>query len=236
MDVKMKKLLILATLVVALTACINDGKYEVRDDMVVYSYWTFSFGTLYDTLPGADPATFEVIKNWLGHDSERVYFKAQLVPGADVESLKAKRYPLFRDKNDYYYMNVPLHVADVESFRTLKWFEDDFWAVDSRYAYYDTTRIDGADVSSFKVDARMAVALDKAQVYYFGRVIPMADPATFKVIDNSAYSRDKSHIWCGDDLLVDADYDSFEVDDIDRAHDKYGSFKWERRDTVETEE
>lgn len=236
MNADMKKLLILGTLVLTLMGCRDSGEYVVGDDMVVYSHWTFSFGTLYDTLPGADPATFEAVKGWLGHDSERVYFKDQLVPGADVETLKAKRYPLCCDKNDYYYMNVPLHVADVKSFKTLKWFEDDFWAVDSRYAYYDSTRIQEADVKSFKVDGEMAVARDKNHVYYFGDVIPMADPATFKVIDNSAYYRDKSHIWFCDELLVDADYDSFVVDDYDRAHDKYGFFKWEKRDTVGPEE
>ena len=171
------------------------------------------------------------MKDWLGHDSERVYYEDKLVSGADVSSLVAIRKPLFRDKRDYYYQAVPLHVSDVASFKVMAWFEDDFWAHDSRCAYYDTVRIDGVDLDSFKI-LEMSKAKDKHHVYYFGRVIPDADPATYEILGYSAYSRDKSHIWCGDDLLEDVDYATFTVDDVSTAHDKYGSFRWEKRDTI----
>ena len=230
-----KKLLIVAMMALTMMACDDDGKFEVQGDVVVYSYWTFSFGPVRDTLPGADPATFKPVNSWLGHDSERAYFKDRLITGADVATLQPKRYPLSHDDNDYYYMHVPLHVADVQSFKTLKWFEDDLWAIDSRYAYFDSTRIDGVDLSSFKV-IDMAMARDNKRVYYFGKVLPDADPASFEQIGSSAYYRDKAHIWCGSDLLQDVDYDSFEVDDNFSAHDKRGSFYLERRDTVPVEE
>jgi len=224
-----------ALLAMLLAGCSNDGSYEVQGTVVVYSYWTFSFGQVNDTLPGADPATFQSVKHWLGHDNERVYFENRLVPVADIASLQPDRYPLFHDKDDYYYEATPLHVADVASFKTIKWFGDDFWAVDSRFAYYDSTRIDGADVTSFEL-LDFSVARDKNSVYFFGKVIPDADPATFEQIGNSAYFRDKAHIWCGKDLLVDADRATFVVDDIDRAHDKHGAFRFEMRDTAAVEE
>jgi len=218
-------------LLVIMAGCSNDGKYEVQGDVVVYSYWTFSFGRLNDTLPGADVSTFKSVNSWLGHDSERVYYHNRLVPGVDVASLEVKHHPLFRDKNDYYYESTPMHVADVSSFKTLKWFADDFWAVDSRCAYFDTTRIEGVDLPTFDLIS-FSVARDKHRVYFLGKVLPEADPATFEEIGNSAYYRDKSHIWCGNDLLEDADMATFVVDDIDRAHDKYGAFMFEKRDTV----
>lgn len=213
------------------TACIGGSKYEVQGDCVVYRYWTFSFGWRTDTLPGADVATFKQVNKWLGHDSERVYYEDKLVPGADVVSLEVVRKPLIRDKQDYYYKTTPMHVKDVSSFKILKWFEDDFWARDSQCAYFDTVRIDGVDLSSFKI-LEMSTAKDSNHVYYFGRVIPDADPATYEILGYSAYSRDKSHIWCGDDLLEDVDYATFTVDDVSTAHDKYGSFRWEKRDTI----
>jgi len=231
----MKKFFALAILVLSLMACTDDGKYELQDDVVVYSYWTFSFGPVNDTLPGADPATFETVNSWLGHDSERVYFKDKIVPGADVASLEPQRYPLFRDKNDYYYEENAMHVADVSSFKILKRFDRDFWAVDSRNAYFDTLRIDGVDLPSFKVMS-FTVARDKNRVYFFGKVIPGADPATFQEIGHSAYYRDKSHVWCGNELLEDADLATFQIDDYDRAHDKYGAFRMEKRDTVTVQE
>ena len=233
----MKKLLLAAVaglMAMLLSSCGGSPKYLVQGDVVVYSYWTFSFGPRADTLPGADPATFKQMTSWLGHDSEHVYYKDKLVTGVDVASLEVERKPLFRDKNDYFYETSPMHVADMKSFKVIKWFEDDFWAKDSRCAYYDTTRIDSVDLPSFEI-IEMSTAKDKNHVYYFGKVIPDADPATFKTIDGTVYSRDKSHIWCGDDLLKDADYETFEVDDMTRAHDKYGSFSWEKRDTLATE-
>lgn len=205
----MKNLFIVGLLAMLLAAC-GGSKYEVRGDVVVRSEWTFSFGTVYDTLPGADPATFKQVKDWLGHDSERVYFEAKLVPGVDVLTLEPQRYPLFRDKNDYYYKTVPLHVADRASFQVIKWFDDDFWAKDSRNAYYDSLRIDGVDVPSLALDDRR-VARDKYHVYMRGVLLPEADPATFEHIAGSLCYRDKSHVWNLDKLLVGADPATFEL-------------------------
>lgn len=220
--------LTVCVMAMSLSSC-GDG-YVVGDDVVTYTYWTFSFGTMTDTLPEADPATFKQVNEWLGHDSRHVYYLSELVHGVDVASLTAVRKPVFKDKNDYYYGTSPVHVADMRSFKILEWIDDSFWAQDALYAYFDTTRIE-ADIPTFKVH-NYAVAKDKNHVYFFGEIIPDADPATFKAIGHSAYYRDKSHIWCGSDLLQDVDYETFEVDDINTAHDKHGSFTFERRDTI----
>ena len=201
--------LVACVMALALSGC-GGPKYEVYGDVVVHSHWTFSFGTLRDTLEGADPATFKQVKNWLGHDSERVYFKAMLVPGVDVATLKAKRYPLFCDKNDYYYETVPMHVADMASFKIIKWFGDNFWAKDSRCAYYDSLRIDGVDLPTFELVDRW-LARDKNHVYMDGLMLADADPATFERIPGSIYYRDKSHVWNFNSLLVGADPATFEV-------------------------
>lgn len=229
----MKKIffpLVIALITVLTTACSSDGHYKVEGDTVVFTYWTFSFGRLNDTLPGADAASFESVKNWLGHDSKRVYFKDKPVVGADVATIKAKRYPLSYDKNDYYYETVPMRVADMTSFKVIKWIEDDFWAKDSRCAYYDTLRIDDVDLPTFKVMA-LGLAKDKNHVYSMGEVLPIADPETFEPIGSSLYYRDKFNIWCGDELMQNVDYETFTVDGTLKAHDKYGAFRGERRVT-----
>ena len=199
----------------------------VCDDVVLYSYWTFSFGPRNDTLPGADPATFKQVKYWLGHDSKHVYYKSTLVPGVDVASLKVVRKPMFRDKNDFYYEELPMHVADVESFKVIKWCYDSFWAKDSKYVYFDTKRV-VVDFETFKVES-YSIAKDKYHVYCRGELIPDADPATFECIKESDYYRDKNHIWCGTELLKDADYETFEVDELFVAHDKKGTFRFAER-------
>ena len=279
------------SLLLLLTAC-GGPEYKVQGDVVVRSQWTFSFGTVCDTLQGADPATFVPVTDWLGHDSQRVYFKAQLVPGIDVATLKAVRYPLFSDKHDYYYEARPLHVADLPSFEIVKWLDDDFWAKDARLVYYDTLSIAGVDLATFELVGKwfardknhvymkgMSLAdadpasfepmkgamfyyRDKSHVWHFDRLLADADPstfelvgeqycrdkshvwcsiddkmlmgadpATFEVIGKSNYCRDKSHVWFRSDLLADVDYATFVVDYDSFAHDKFGSFTADRRDT-----
>ena len=220
----MKKLLFLITSVMLVMAsCSRGGEYVSDGEYVFFKYWTFSFGTRYDTLPGADAATFKSVNDWLGRDAKHVYFKSDLVPGADPATLEVKKYPLFRDKNDYYYKTSPMHVVDMNTFKVVKWLDDSFWAKDSQCAYFDTTHIAGVDLATFKVKDH-TYAVDKNHVYYFGDILPLADPKTYDGNWKGFYSRDKSHIWCMGELLEDVDYDSFVVDDDWTAHDKYGAF------------
>ncbi len=215
----MKNVLWICLSVLLLTAC-GGPDYEVQGDVVVRTDWSFSFGTTCDTLEGADPATFEKVTDWLGHDSERVYFEAELVPGVDVATLEAKRYPMFCDKNDYYYEAKPLHVADRATFKTIKWSANDFWATDSHCLYYDTLRIYGVDLASLElVDGRCA--RDKNHVYLYGKTLAGADPATFKQMkDNPSFFCDKSHVWHYEEMLAGADPSTFEFVGTRFARDK----------------
>lgn len=217
----MKKLLLACLPMLMLTAC-GGPKYEVQDDVVVRSYWTFSFGTRCDTLPGADPVTFKQVSDWLGHDSKRVYFEATPVPGVDVATVRAKRYPLYCDKNDYYYMTKPLHVVDMPSFKTINWQDNDVWAKDSRCVYYDSLRLDGVDMATFQVVNR-DYAVDKNHVYMDGVVLAEADPATFETMANVFYYRDKSHVWYFKRMIEGADPSTFRSIEntnfnIDKSH------------------
>ena len=229
----MKKNLILVAVAAAtlLCACNTGGKYETDGKYVYQTYWTFSFGTMHDTLPEADASTFVAVKDWLGYDARHAYFKNRLIEGADVASLKAKHYPLCRDRRDYYYMGRAMHVADVEKFKVLKWSDDDCWAIDGHAAYYDSTRFD-VDIATFKVRS-WCHATDKDHVYRYGRILEGADPATYEEEWKGYYSRDKAHIWYIGELIEDADYATFVVDGDSDAHDAHGKFHGARRITNE---
>ncbi|MCR5242505.1 MAG: DKNYY domain-containing protein [Prevotella sp.] len=218
-----KRLAVTVVTLVLLTACSNEGKYEVKNGTVYHTYWTFSFGTQEKELPEVDAASFESIKGWLGRDDSHVWFKDVLVPNADPATVKAKDYPLFRDKRDFYYKGKPMHVADMEQFRIIKQSEDNFWATDGQFIYRDSMRVEGADPATFEV-IEMAHTKDKNHVYYFTRILEGADPETYAVM--GIYSKDKSHVWCFDDLIEGADVETFEVDkdDFYDAHDKNGKF------------
>lgn len=226
----MKRYILLSVIAIALAlmSCSRHGKYESNGEIVRYTYWTFSFGTLYDTLPGADAKTFKSVNEWLGHDARRVYFKNHPVDGVDVATVKADHFPLFHDKNDYYYKTTPMRVADMSTFKVVKRLDDSFWARDSQYAYFDTTKIAGVDLPTFKVKSE-AHAVDKNNVYRFGELLKDADPATYDENWKGFYSRDKSHIWYMGDLIEDADYATFVVDDDMEAHDCHGAFHASKR-------
>ena len=225
-------LYLVVPLLLALSAC-GGSKYVRQGDNIFYSYWTFSFGQRYDTVHGADAASFHSVKDWVGVDNTHVFYHDQLVPGADPATLQVERKPLLRDQNDYYYRTTAIHVADMKSFKVLKWIEDDFYARDSRYAYYDTVRIE-ADLATFKVKDTF-VAVDRNHVYRFGKLLPLADPATYDEMWQGFYSRDKAHIWYMGDLVEGADYATFTVDGDNEAHDKNGRFYRAERVTAEAE-
>lgn len=119
-------------------------------------------------------------------------------------------------------------VADVENFKVLKWQEDDFWAKDTKFAYYDSIRVDSVDLPTFKVKTWLT-AVDKNHVYRYGQVVPLADPETYVEDWKGLYSRDKSHIWYCGTMLEDVDYASFDVDKEGNARDKYGPFHGAKR-------
>lgn len=246
--------LLLLTLGLILTACTKDG-FKIENGKVYYTYWTFSFGPQSHELPGADPATFKSVNDWLGRDARHVYFKNRLVEGADPTTVEAKKYPMFRDKNDYYIEGAPLHVADMKSFEVLEHNDMHIWSKDSHYAYYDSTRLEVGNIKQFKV-VEWDYATDGVRVYVFGKMLPDSDPSTFVDV-GSCYYKDKSHVWFlerpvegadpasfeligkgyakdkthiyYDEKIVDADYDSFTIDQYGDPRDKNGRIHEEKR-------
>ena len=224
-------LLTLAVLVAVMCSCNTNGEYVNRNGTICYSYWTFSFGTVFNELPGVNPAEFKSVNNWLGRDNKHVYFKEKLVKGADPATLEVKKYPLFYDKKDYYYMGTALGVANTKSFEVVKWNDDDMWAVDGRYAYYDSLKIENVDIPTFKIQTYNC-ATDRNHVYRYGKIMPLADPVTYVEDWNGLYSRDKAHIWYSGTLLEDVDYETFVIDKKG-ARDKLGHFYRGQRVTDE---
>ncbi len=224
-------LLALPFITALLAACNTNGEYVDYNGTICYSHWTFSFGTVYDELPQVNPATFQQVENWLGKDRQHVYFKNLLIDGADPATIKAKKYPLSYDKNDYYYMGKGLNVTNVRNFEIIDQNEDDIWAVDGKYAYYDSLRIDSVDIATFKLQC-YNTAVDKNHVYRYGEILPDADPATYVEQWKGLYSRDKAHIWYCGLPMDDVDYNSFVIDKYG-PRDKNGHFFHGKRVTDE---
>jgi hypothetical protein len=218
-------------LALLLAACNSNGEYVNRNGTISYSQWTFSFGTVYEDLPEVDPTTFSSVNEWLGHDNKHVYFKSRLIDGADPATIKVKKYPLVYDKKDYYYKGKALNVANPKNLEVINWNDDDMWAIDGKYAYYDSVRIDSTDIATFKLQCYNC-ATDRNHVYRYGKILPLADPATYIEDWKGYYSRDKSHIWYLGDLMEDVDIATFVIDK-EGARDKNGHFYRGKRVTDE---
>lgn len=227
-----KNLLAIFILAIVLTACNSNGKYEVKNGTVYFTYWTFSFGTQERELENVDVASFESMKNWLGRDRNHVWYKDQLVEGANPATAEADDYPLFHDKRDYYYEGKAIGVADIQSFRVLKCDDDELWAVDKQYAYFDSLRIEDSDPATLELIDTFE-AKDKRHVYYFGRILEDADPETYQILECN-YSKDRKHVWFCGEKVEDADPETFESEstlDFEKpdAHDKRGDFRRGKR-------
>lgn len=89
-------------------------------------------------------------------------------------------------------------------------------------ALSERSRIDGADVATFKALSRNH-ARDRYRAYYWGNPIEGADPGSFEEIDK-AFAKDKLHVYHQLWRIEGADPDSFEVISGDIGRDQRSAY------------
>lgn len=165
----------------------------------------------YDILEGADPSTFKVLSDDYATDMHHVWFNGHIIEGAepatfvvpdgDISSLADA---LAHDAHDYYMGDLPLHVANMGSFRRI----DSNWALDSLQVYYIGIFGDDAfnkavpvgDYRTFKV-LNEFYAVDSKCVYYMNNIVEGADPASFAVLKGEYhYGQDKHRVYYKDSV------------------------------------
>lgn len=191
-----------------LVSCDSRDKYVVENGQVVWSYWTFSFGEIRDTVQGADAATFESLSYCYGKDKDRVYCKDRLIEGASPASFRPHNENLGEDDRDYYWKGQALHVVDKKTFEVL-YDEgcDASWAKDAKNGYYiffdKFVSFHIADYKSFAPATYMmdgmalkscSYAIDKRKAYYEGIEVVGADVATFVQVDGNV-AQDRNRVY-----------------------------------------
>ncbi len=189
--------------VAALTAC----GYKVEDDKVYYVSWNEGQGRAKEVIPGADAASFQVLKHKeyakdrnYGYfegvriegveplsfssihevyavDNRRAYYGGQVIERADGMTFAVVDPNWSRDKSDYYYMTSPIGVCDRETFR-VRSEEFNWWASDSKCLYFQGKKVPLRDRASAIV-YRCGFSKDRFGVYFGNRPVNEADPATF---------------------------------------------------------
>ena len=140
---------------------------------VNHVYYRFNSG--YKILEGADPSTFKALSVDYAADMHHVWFNYNLIEGADPATfvlpdgdILSLGFALAHDAHDYYMGKVPLHVANMGSFRLID-SNNEFYAVDSKCVYYKNNIVEGADPASFAVlKGEDDYGQDKHHVYYEG--------------------------------------------------------------------
>jgi hypothetical protein len=146
----------------------------------------------------ADPATFSVISLGYGKDMKNVYYFAEKIVDADVNSfnvLSGVSYPISeelltswyaKDKNNIYYRSTIIPDADVKSFTFL----GNDYAKDKYRVYYRGIVLDNADADTFVLAD--SFAKDTNHVFYNGEVLGInIDPKSFTIVSRDSIKDSK---------------------------------------------
>ncbi len=210
--------------------------YRNSGDAVYYEYWNEGSGQQKTKLD-ADPKTFTIFTfDAYAKDAQSVFYEGRKIAGADALTFEAlgdfyardKNYgwygndtiqnshgPSFRVVNDYYstdgydyfYTNLPLHMANPAGFAFISGKgESECWVTDGLYYYYKNYKVPSDDYSHVKIypgsgglssDRNWAYFLDHKLNYDIegNRVVDTIDMATFTVTGyitcHDKYGREK---------------------------------------------
>jgi DKNYY family len=209
--------------------------YHKDSKLVYYSHWNEAVGGIEDTLL-ANPATFKVLRfDDYAKDDKLVFYKGEIIAGADAPTFEAIEGFFARDKNRGYYGNEPVKESDGKAFTVI----NSYYSRDGKDIYYRTDPLHSVNPKGFKFvyenDLGDSWTTDGRYYYFEQYKIPSEDYANLKIYENSGgLSKDKHWVYFLDHRL-NFDIDGKKVvDSIDVAsfiatgflecRDKYGCF------------
>jgi DKNYY family len=171
-------------------------------------------------VPKADPASFEVLRQpsfekgpcagqrvESARDKNHVYYRWQVVPGADPQTYVFIDDQYARDKSAVY-AGARRLTTRVSSFRRLG-----AYATDGKTHFYQDAVIAGPGFRLLGGDAQAArgYAATDLRVYHDGRIVDRADPKTFELFKPEVgITRDKRFVYFNDLVIPGADPKTFE--------------------------
>ena len=209
--------------------------YDNEGDAVYWKSWNEGSGSHKDRID-ANPKTFEVLKfDKYAKDDKNVFYKGEIVEGADAATFEALYEFYARDKNngyygkdtvkgssgktfkvingyystdgiDYFFMQDPLHMADPKNFKFV-YGEGDFecWTTDGKYYYYNNYKVPSEDYANLTIYEKSGGIAKDRHWVYFLDHKLNYDDSGRKVVDT-------------------IDVASFKVTGYIECRDKYGCF------------
>ena len=174
---------------------------------------------------GADPGTFEVIRDGWARDGRSAYSQSLRLK-ADRDSFVVLNQLYAKDRESAFYLGGTIEGADGGSFEVLDeggfstgpgfWYRHvQGYARDRLNVYHYILTIGkprvvkGVDLETFQ-SLGFSFAKDARKVYHEGVRIQKADPETFEPL-GAHYSRDSRRVYYANRTMDAADRDSFEV-------------------------
>ena len=166
--------------------------YYSRDAKSVYFFESI--------VSGADPATFEVLKEiYYGKDKKNVYHAREIILGADAKTFISIGGGYFKDSTSVYKGGVKMLDTEPGTFRVLIGPDNSqTFSINKNRVYWGELNIPNADATTF-VSLGEHYGKDKNFVYFKNRKVPGADVATFRA--NAYVALDKNHYYEFDKVL-----------------------------------
>lgn len=180
-------------------------------------------------IPGADPATFEVLRGVFSRDAKQVYAGREVfcddAPHFEMVSINFVKngHSVYRVQNNGQAETVSEDVANFRQIRDDEWHS---YCADSTQVFVNGNLISGADPQSFRVLGG-GYAGDAEHTFYFDKPLPDGTDAATLTPLAGGYAKDNARAYYLGKVLQGADAASFEITDPQwpKARDKGQSYE-----------
>ncbi|MCF6351734.1 MAG: DKNYY domain-containing protein [Cyclobacteriaceae bacterium] len=171
-----------------------------------------------DKFIDVDYATFEVINETFGKDTNKVYMYAHLTGvnpiEADASSIKKFDDEYVYDNNNFYYYAYYVRQELIDTLNTMPYrnLEDvdvlnDTYIKIGNKIYEHGFLLENVDAQEFKL-LDFLYAKDDKRAYYLGSLIKESEASTFESV-GMEYSKDRNNVYYLDKIVVDANPATF---------------------------
>ncbi|MCG7562565.1 DKNYY domain-containing protein [Pseudoalteromonas sp. McH1-42] len=155
------------------------------------------------SIPFADPATFRKLSQYYAADKRYVYFKGEIVRGANPDNVRViddkwnYRGYLLSDNKVYLGTDKVFTPCDIDTFKV---FDVGGFAKDRECVFFEGERVTGASAKSFR-GLYIDYGADHQHVYYQTKRVKGLNVKDFRKL-SAEYAKDKKHIYFQDQVTT----------------------------------
>lgn len=228
---------VLFLLILVFSSC--SPNYKVKNKKVYYTYFSIAIGGWENKLvKGADYRSFLTLesgKYLYGKDQKNVYFKNEVIPGADPNTFKLIEKGYAVDYKRAYYYNDSIVNSSSINFKVI----DNYYSKDYQDVYYEDKPMNVCSVDNFRLiyeDENKFNRWSTDGCGYFKKMfkVPTLDYESLITYKNYDVSKDRYYVYYQDrkievsyeekwkNYIDTIDVESFKVLGFNHYKDKYG--------------